>query len=94
MSFEDKIENYNELIKIALHKNVAVFKHIECEFHTLEMFKYAAQINGCAINFASKKIRNDKELIMIAVDNNPKAINYVSNPLRYDPDIIKIYNNN
>jgi hypothetical protein len=94
LTHEDKIINDYELIKIALNKNVAVFKHLGDEFKTLELFKYAVTINGCAIKYAPKEIKKNRDLIEAAVENNPLAINYVCKPLRTDIKIIEIYNNN
>jgi len=50
--------------------------------------------NGLALKYASKKFKNDKEMVLIAVKNNGNALNYASEELQNDPEIINIAKNN
>ena len=90
----DKIENDYELIKIAIDTDFVILKSIDDKFKTLEILKYAISINGCAIKFAPKGLKKNKELCDAAIANNPLAYNYLCREFKLDQRNIEIYNTN
>jgi hypothetical protein len=89
---KDKIENDYELIKIAIDTDLSIIKNIDDKFKTLEILKYAVSINGCAIEYAPKELKKNKELCDVAIANNSLAYNYFCKEFKYDPKYIEIYN--
>jgi hypothetical protein len=46
--------------------------------------------NGFALRYASKQLKNNKEIVKIAVAQWGLALEYASEELRNDPEIVKI----
>ena len=50
--------------------------------------------NGLALKYASKEIKNDKEMVLLAVKSNGNALEYASEELQKDQQIINIAKKN
>ena len=49
----------------------------------------AVKNNKWALDYASKKLQNDREIVMIAVKNNREALKYASKKLQNNEEIKK-----
>jgi hypothetical protein len=50
--------------------------------------------NGLALKYASKELKNDKKMVLIAVKNNGNALKYASEELQIDPELINVAKKN
>ena len=55
--------------------------------HYREIVKEAVENKGIIIKYASSRLRNDKELALIAVKQNKDAFHFISKELQQDEDI-------
>ena len=50
--------------------------------------------NGLALRYISKELKNDKNMVLLAVKSNGNALKYASEELQKDPEIINIAKKN
>lgn len=50
--------------------------------------------NGLALKYISKELKNDKNMVLLAVKSNGNALKYASEELQKDPEIINIAEKN
>ena len=52
----------------------------------------AVKQSGRALEFADKKLKGDKKIVLIAVKQDVSALEYVDDSLKNNPDILAIVN--
>ena len=52
----------------------------------------AVKNKAIILKYASKDLRNDKEVAIAAISQNKKSLSYISDELKKDEDILKILN--
>jgi hypothetical protein len=53
-------------------------------------FKFVVSINGNSLQYASNKLRNDKEIVEFAVSQSGSVLKYASSKLQNDKEIIEL----
>jgi len=83
----DSMENYNSIVKEHIRKHGIQFEHEHVHQSLLnneEIMKLAVQQNGCALNFASNRLKANSGIVMEAVKQTWKALVFADNSLKND----------
>merc|ERR1712146_625702 len=82
---DPKYENDEEYILKAIKQDIKVLLYISDELRrSVDFFKKVVQINGLGLKYGDINIKNNKEIVLDAVNNNGYAINFASKNLKKD----------
>ena len=78
-----------ELMLFLVHQNPWIFLCLtDSAKDDIEIAKLAMAREGCLLEFASSRLKNDKSLVTLAVSNSDRAVMAASTNLRNDTDVV------
>ena len=86
-----KLEKYDAINHGNIDKHHSIFKNIApFLLDDEEVMSKAVSVFGISLQYASKRLKKNKEIIILALKNNPKAHQYIPYKMRKNKDVLKM----